>query len=104
MHWLQVFFTVVHAVTISSYNPSPLIRLVHCKCKSLLKQSPTSVICLLSVHIISRKLNEISAKRRHLYKKSGSPSKSMMSDFASEVAKYPKSSPKPQLSPKWGSW
>jgi len=27
----------------------------------------------------------------------------MMSDFAPEVAKYPKNSPKPQNSPKWGS-
>jgi len=30
----------------------------------------------------------------------------MTSDFALKVAKYPnlKSSPKPQNSPKWGSW
>ena len=34
---------------------------------------------------------------------SGSLSKNMTPDFAPEVAKYPKSSRKPQNSPKWGS-
>jgi len=32
-------------------------------------------------------------KFRHLYRKSGSLSEIMMSDYAPEVAKYPKSSP-----------
>jgi len=36
-------------------------------------------------------------------RKSGSPSKNTMSDFVLELAKYPKSSPKPLNSPKWGS-
>jgi len=38
------------------------------------------------------------AKFHHLYRKLGSPSKNMMSDSALEVAKYPKTSPKPQNS------
>ena len=38
-----------------------------------------------------------------LYGKPGSPRKNMMPDFTPERAKYPKSSPKPRSSPKWGS-
>jgi len=44
-----------------------------------------SVICLSLVK--SRKLRKISAKFRHLYRKSGSQSKNVTSDFAPEVAK-----------------
>ena len=40
-------------------------------------------------------------KFRHIYRKSGLPSKNTMSDFASEVAKYPESSPKPENSAKY---
>jgi len=55
-----------------------------------------SFVCVSS--IISRKLSEISAKFRHRCRISGSPSKNMTSDFAPEVAKCLKSSPKPQNS------
>jgi len=44
-----------------------------------------SVVCLSCVR--SRKLGEIGAKFRRLYRKSGSKSKNPTSDFASEVAK-----------------
>jgi len=54
-----------------------------------------SVICLS--HIRCQKLSKISAKFHCLYRKSGSLSKNMMSDFAPEVAKYTKSSPKPKI-------
>ena len=57
-----------------------------------------SVVCLSRVR--SRKLGETSAKFRHSYTKSTSESKNMTSDFAPEVAKYPKK-PKPPNSPKW---
>ena len=53
-----------------------------------------SVISLARIR--SRKLSEIGAKFRCLRRKSGSPSKNVTSDFASEVAKYAKSGPKPQ--------
>jgi len=43
------------------------------------------------------------AKFRRPHRKSGSPSKNMTSYFALELVKYPKSSPKPQNSPKWRS-
>jgi len=49
-------------------------------------------VCLSSVcqsRVRSRKLGEISAKFRHYYRKSGSESKNMTSDFAPDVAKYP---------------
>jgi len=49
-------------------------------------------------HVRSQKLSEIGAKVHHLYRKLESPSKKMMSDFAQEVAKYPKSSSKLQNS------
>jgi len=52
-----------------------------------------SVVCLSRVR--RWKLREIRAKFHHLYKKSGSESKNMMSDFASKVAKYPQ--PPPQI-------
>jgi len=50
------------------------------------------VCCLLIAclyRVISQKRSELGAKFRHLYMKLGSESKNMMSDFASEVAKYP---------------
>jgi len=54
-----------------------------------MKRSPRlSSVCLSRV--ISRKLSDIGSKFRRLYWKSGSPSKNMTSDFAAEVAKYPK--------------
>jgi len=58
-----------------------------------------SSACLFRVR--SRRLSEIGAKFRRLFRKSGSPSKNMTLDFAPEVAEYPESSPKPQNSPKW---
>jgi len=59
-----------------------------------------SVVCLSRVR--SRKLSKIDAKFRNIYRKSGSPTQNMTSDFTPEVAKYPKSSPKFQNSPKLG--
>jgi len=57
----------------------------HLQCESLLFQSPRlSSVCLSRIR--SRKLSEICAKFRHLYRKSESPSKNMTSDFAPEVA------------------
>ena len=51
------------------------------------RSSRLSSVCRLSLsRVRSRKLGEIGAKFRHLCRKSGS------SDFAPEVAKYPKSS------------
>jgi len=44
-----------------------------------------------------RKLSEIGAKFRRLYRKSESESKSMTSDFAPEVAKYPQKTQNPQI-------
>jgi len=55
------------------------------------------------VTVTSQKLSEIGAKFHRLYRKSGSPSKNVTSDFAPKVAKYPKSSHKLQNSAKWGS-
>jgi len=52
-------------------------------------------VCLSSVslsRVRSRKLRTIRAKFRHPYKQLGLESKNIMSDFASEVAKYPKNS------------
>ena len=78
-----------------------IVRLAHLQCESLLLRSPRlSVVCLSRVR--SRKLGEIGAKFRHPHKKSGSESKNMTSDFASEVAKYPQNTKTPN-SPKWGS-
>jgi len=37
-------------------------------------------------------------KFHHLYRKSELPNKSVVSDFAPEVAKYPKSTPNSQIS------
>jgi len=65
-----------------------------------------SVVCLSTCpsHVRSRKLHDIHAKFRHSHGKSGSPSKNMTSDFASdfapELAKYTKRSHKPQNSAK----
>jgi len=53
-------------------------------------------VCRLSLCVRSRKLSDIGMKFRHLYCKLGSLSKNMTSDFAPEVAKYSKSTPKPQ--------
>ena len=66
-----------------------IIRLAHCKYKSHLysrRVCPTSDL----------KNKAIGTKFCRLHKKSESPSKNMMSDFAPEIAKYPKSSSKPQ--------
>ena len=52
----------------------------------------------------SRKRCEILAKFCCCYRKSGSPSTNMTSDFVPELAKCPKSSLKPPNTPKWGSW
>ena len=68
-----------------------LIRLAHCKCKSL---SNGRSVCRLS-RVRSRKLSKIGAKFYRLYGKSASPSKNMTSDFAPQLARYPKSNPKP---------
>jgi len=54
-------------------------------------------VCRLSVPRQISKLSGIGAKFRRLNRKSGSPSKNMTSDIAPEVAKYLKSSPKPQI-------
>ena len=62
---------------------------------NVLVVASVSDVCLSRVRY--RILSEIGATFRRLYRKSGSPSKNMTSDFALEVAKYPKSSPK------WGS-
>jgi len=79
--------------------PLILFRLAHLQCESLLFRSPRlSSVCLSRVR--SRKLREIRAKCRHPHGKSGSESKNMTSDFASEVAKYPKRSLRPQNSVK----
>jgi len=62
---------------------------------------PSVVVCVSSIclsRVRSRKINEIGAKFSHLYRKSGSPSKNITSDFAPEMAKHPKSSPKSQNS------
>jgi len=80
----------------------------HTQCESLLFRSLRlsvvfrlpSVICLS--HVRSRKLCKAGAKFRHPYKKSGSESKNMVR-FYTGTTEYPKSSPKPQNSPKWGS-
>ena len=55
-------------------------------------------VCLCRVR--SRKLSKIGVKFRRLYRKLRSPNKNMMPDFAPEVAKYSKSSPKPPNIPK----
>ena len=59
------------------------IRLAYLQCESLLFRSPhlSSAVCL------SRQLRELRAKFHHPYKKPGSESKNMTSDFAPEVAK-----------------
>ena len=78
---LQKAFTSVHT--------THLIRLsAHLQCDSLLfRSSRVSSVCLSRVR--SRKLSDIGlgAKFRRLYRKSGSPSRKMTSDFAPEVAK-----------------
>jgi len=52
------------------------------------------LVCLSRVK--SLKLSETGMKFCHLYRKLGSPSKNMTSNFARKVAKYHKSSPKPR--------
>jgi len=73
------------------------IRLAHLQCESLLFRSPrlSSVVSLSLVS--SRKLHKIRAKFHHPYNKSGSKSKNMTSDFASEVANYPQNPENPQM-------
>jgi len=66
-----------------------LIRLAHLVWEPSLSVA-ASVVCLSRAR--SRKLREIRAKFRRLYRKAGS-------SFARELAKYPKSSPKPKNSP-----
>jgi len=57
-------------------------------------------VCCLSVLRQISKKSETGAELHLLYRKLGLPSKHMTSDFAPEVAKYPKNSFKPQNSPK----
>ena len=93
-----------------NWNSSPqhirsFIRLTHLQCESLLSRSP---ICCLPFDVClsrigSRKLHEIRAKFCCPCRKSGLPSKKVMSDCASELVTYPKSSPNPQNTPKWES-
>jgi len=68
------------------------IRLAHVQAESLPFQSP----CLLSVVFlpVPRQISKTKPVRHDIL----SPSKDMMSVFALEVAKYPKSSHKPQSS------
>ena len=74
---------------LSHTGKAALIRLAHCNYKSLLFWSPRlSSVCLSVPHQISK----TKRVRREI---SRSPSKNMRSDFAPEVAKYPKGSPKP---------
>jgi len=75
----------VHPILLGSHTVS--VRALCNNCLSL---------CLS--HDRSWKLSEMGVKFRHLYRKFGLPSKNMMSDFAAEVDKYPKTSPKPQYS------
>ena len=71
-----------------------LVRLAHLQCKSLLfRLLHLSSVCLSRIR--SRKLSETGARFCHLYRKLESLSKNMTSDFAPEVAKYPKNSSKP---------
>jgi len=59
------------------------------RAESLMERSSRlSSVCLSRVR--SQKLSEIGAKFRHLYRKSGSPSKNVTSDFEPEVDKNPK--------------
>jgi len=67
-----------------------VIRLA--RCERLMKWSPHLSVCSLS-RVRSRKLGTICAEFHYLYKKSGSESKNMTSDFAQEVSKYPQNSP-----------
>jgi len=80
---------------LSEMNGFVVFRLAHHKCKSFMFRLSrlSSVFCLSCIR--PRKLREIGAKFRCLYRKSGSPSKNMTSDLAPEVDKYPKSSPNP---------
>jgi len=75
-----------------------IIRLAHCKCKSLLFcSSHLTVVCLsVCLSVLSQILKTRQDKREILSpdRKSGSPSKNMTSNFAQEVAQYPNSSPK----------
>jgi len=72
----------------------------HLLCDSLLFRSPRlSAVCLS----VPRQISETTRDTREIsspYEKSGSESKNMTSYFALEVAKYPKSCPKPQNSSK----
>ena len=74
---------VAHCFTLLILLCSILLGSSHTKCKSLMQQSSRlSSVCLSRVR--SRK---VSAKFRHLYRKSGLPSKkNTTSDFAPEVA------------------
>jgi len=58
------------------------------------------IVCLSGVR--SRKLSQIACEVSLCYRKSWLLSKNMASDFAPELAKYTKCSPKPQNTPKWG--
>jgi len=66
------------------------------QCESRLFRSPRlSSVCLSRVR--SRKLSEVGSIFRRFCRISGSPSKNITSDFAPEVAKYPKVAPNPQI-------
>jgi len=80
-----------------------LVIVIHCVLSVINKRRLLLLLLLLSVclsHLRSRKLSEIGAKFHYHCRKSGLPSKNMKSDFAPEVARYLKSSPKPQNSAK----
>jgi len=100
----SVFFCIF------SYNDTvPIIRLAHLQCESILFWSSCmSSVCLSRIR--PWKLSKTDAKFHHIYRKSGSLSTNMMSDFAPEIAKYHKSSPNPPnsvwvycLAPLWCS-
>jgi len=85
--------TVATDPKVTNLPHSSVIRLVHLQCESLLFWSPhLSSVCLSRIRF--RKLSKIGVKFCHLYKKSGLLRKNTTSDFAPEVAKYPKSNPK----------
>jgi len=97
----MVVVVVITSVNVQQdFSVAGIIRLTHCKCKSLTQwSSHLSSVCRPSVclsRIKSRKLSEIGAKFHHLDSKSGSPNKNMTSYFVPEVANYPRSSHNPQ--------
>jgi len=98
---LSVLFIVIlsklvtHTHTPVAQGMLLIIRLAHLQYSVSVAASVSSVVCLSRVKF--RKLGEIGAKFRHRYRKSGSESKNMTSDFAPEVDKYPKKTQNPQI-------